>query len=410
MDFSQPSLFNQFQTKIHKEIAPIVQASKTTPIPENFYFLNVRVRTRSQLPPYFMVYFLFVELLQFRNLGPDEKVAWVIPIEYKGQFFTIEHRKFGLGIFSIKEESTKCEEIVELVSKAVVKAKPFFEYLALKAVNESQLNVKNNCRELFDRYEYFLNRYKIVLQKYKNWRDAPLPKLDTNLDLTALFNEMYKTQQEGMGNSDSRIDEVEDNDYHPSIEMPWLAQATIEAFFSWTEHLFIHIAILQGRITEGKAVGELAGANWAEKFKAAIPIMSKEMKRNYEELLSIRRQVRNFVAHGSFGRDFEAFQFHSGAGAVPVRMFIDKAKSKYSFEVITTYDDASAVSVIEKFISLLWKDDRLPAKIYLIDNQLPVLLTFAANGTYRMAMESTENMENFTRYLNYEIDKAANMD
>jgi hypothetical protein len=32
--------------------------------------------------------------------------------------------------------------------------------------------------------------------------------------------------------------------------------AAIDAFFSWTEHMFIHLAILNGRITTGKAFSD----------------------------------------------------------------------------------------------------------------------------------------------------------
>jgi|SRR5690349_8664395 len=35
-------------------------------------------------------------------------------------------------------------------------------------------------------------------------------------------------------------------------------------------------------------------------------------------LLTLRRWVRNFVAHDSFGKDGQTFSFHSNAGAVPM--------------------------------------------------------------------------------------------
>jgi hypothetical protein len=50
----------------------------------------------------------------------------------------------------------------------------------------------------------------------------------------------------------------------------WLALAAIDAFYAWTEHIFIHIAILQGRITTGTELADLAGAEWNVKFKHAL--------------------------------------------------------------------------------------------------------------------------------------------
>jgi hypothetical protein len=52
----------------------------------------------------------------------------------------------------------------------------------------------------------------------------------------------------------------------------WLAMAAIDAFFSWTEHIFIHLTTLQGRITTAAEVAKLADANWPTKFKTAVDI------------------------------------------------------------------------------------------------------------------------------------------
>jgi hypothetical protein len=47
----------------------------------------------------------------------------------------------------------------------------------------------------------------------------------------------------------------------------------------------------------------MADKEWSEKVKVAIDLSTdKEMKGIYEELLEIRRQVRNYMAHGAFGR------------------------------------------------------------------------------------------------------------
>src|SRR6185295_6297860 len=107
--------------------------------------------------------------------------------------------------------------------------------------------------------------------------------------------------------------------------------AAIEAFFSWTEHVLILIAILQGRLKTGMDVARVAQGDWSEKIKAAVDLSGNaKMKALYEELLEIRRQVRNFMAHGAFGKHGEAFRFHSGAGAVPVNLTDPDDRNKFS--------------------------------------------------------------------------------
>ena len=62
--------------------------------------LSSRTDGGRDLPPYYLVYFLLVDLLGFPNLGQWEKVAWTVPVRYRGRLYGIEHRKMGLGIFA----------------------------------------------------------------------------------------------------------------------------------------------------------------------------------------------------------------------------------------------------------------------------------------------------------------------
>lgn len=98
------------------------------------------------LPPYCLVYFLLCELLDFPNLGIGEKVAWSVPIVFKGNPFLIEHKKFGLGIFApySEENILEAKQISVLLSKGVKIGQPYFDWIATEAVKESKLNVINN--------------------------------------------------------------------------------------------------------------------------------------------------------------------------------------------------------------------------------------------------------------------------
>jgi integrase len=100
----------------------------------------------------------------------------------------------------------------------------------------------------------------------------------------------------------------------------WLGLAAIDAFFSWTEHVFIHLAILQGRLTTGNQVAEVADADWSTKFRAALDLTDHETKAHFDTLVVIRRQMRNFMAHGAFGKQGEGIVHHRLTGRdQPVR-------------------------------------------------------------------------------------------
>jgi hypothetical protein len=193
-------------------------------------------------------------------------------------------------------------------------------------------------------------------------------------------------------------------------EANWLALAAIDSFFSWTEHVFIHLAILQGKCITGNDIARLAVANWDAKFKAALDINEPDTKHYYDELTVIRRQLRNFVSHGSFGKQGEAFSFHSGTGAVPVSLPYREHGVSFRLGIGIEFVDHDAITLIHDFIGHLWSGPRRPARIYLQHEDLPLILTMAQSGEYARGMASEEEMTELVDHLSRERDRHANMD
>lgn len=375
--------------RVRKAVAPLRPADR-----DDYGNIGI-IRTKGGhvLPEHYLVYFLLVELLRFPHGGRREKVAWTIPVNYRGKLALIEHRKLGLGIFSAgtSEDEEAAVMIVKAVERGAKAAAPFFDHLAGEAVSRSRLNVTNNSAWLFGRYEYLREQFRVMAASAEARRD-----------------EVVTTEEI----STNRIKSVSYS--FPAIrlrqEAAWLGIAAIDAFFSWTEHVLIHIAILQGMLRTGEEVADLAAADWSEKVKTAIGLDDAEMKSLFDKLLTIRRQIRNYMAHGAFGKQGEAFQFHSSAGAVPVNLTDPDGRDKFSMWLSPSFDEAGAIRTADSFIEKLWGDDLAPAKLYIQDRALPVILTFASDGTYESAMTSIEDMEHLVEGLIREMDDAANMD
>ena len=351
------------------------------------FFGGERTKAGRELPEYYLVYFLLVDLLGFENLGRHEKIAWSIPVELDGQLLFIEHRKMGLGVFSSHNTDSEdaAMEVVRLVKKGVKVAQPYFDWRAQDAVMNSQVNVRNRSKQLYDRFQFLLDLYQT-----KSAESEVALKADS---------------------SGFRF-----HDYRVRRQMEWLAFSAIESFFSWTEHVFIHLAILQGKCTTGVGVGDLAGGEWGPKFKSALDIGDPTIKRYYDELMSVRNRVRNFVAHGAFGKDGEAFRFHSDAGAVPVLLPHRQGDNSYRFPDSLALSrpskggsDHDAIALIQDFTSYIRSGPLTPAWIYL-DSGEDLTLTMAQNGTYGLAMVSEESMTEFVEGLSYFSDMHANMD
>jgi hypothetical protein len=74
------------------------------------------------------------------------------------------------------------------------------------------------------------------------------------------------------------------------------------------------------------------------------------------------------------------------------------------------FDDKEALATIEKFIVYLWSGRREPARVYIQESSLPLILPRAADGTYAAAMASVDDMREFVDQLGAQFDRAANMD
>lgn len=378
----------QIHEKALKAIAPLKPPDQSARIG-----FGKRTKAGQKLPPYYLVYFLLVDLLNFGHGGRWEKVAWTIPVDYEGKLALVEHRKFGLGVFSAAtpDDELAAEGIVRAVERGVKAAAPFFDHLAAKAIEGSRLNVNNNSAWLFCRYEYLRDQFRERVAAEE-----------------ARKNEVQKVEE--MLPNGTKITHYSVIRFVIRREAAWLGIAAIDAFFSWTEHALIHIAILRGKLKTGDEVASLAAADWTDKIKTAIGFADPEFKSLYDELLAVRRQVRNYMAHGAFGKSGEAFRFHSGAGAVPVNLTDLQGRDNFSMESGPSFDEAAAIGTAESFIKKLWEGNLAPAKVLIQEASLPIILTHANDGTYQRAMRSVEEMESFVEAETRAMDNAVNMD
>lgn len=387
-----PPEFEPIKQAALRALGPVRPADSNTQADQKFLFTAQRTRAGNDLPAYYLVYFLLVDLLGFKNLGQFEKISWSVPIDFNGRAFLIEHRKMGLGVFAHdpKAEEDAARAIVIRIQKGVKAARPFFDWLATQAVQNSQVNVLNNSESLLDRFNYLLAAYR-------------------NKAKEAIDRKDERVVEEGE-TPNGKWSSTHLPAFQLRKEARWLALAAIDAFFSWTEHVFIHLGILTGTITTGNEVADIAAAEWSVKFKRAIDISNPTTKDLFDKLMVIRQELRNFVAHGAFGKQGEAFRFHSGAGAVPVMLPHRAGSRKFLLGSGLAFDEDAAINVIESFVSHLWTGSRAPAEIYIQRSELPLILTLAADGTYARAMTSIDDMSELVDHLTWQFDQAANMD
>ena len=343
------------------------------------------------LPPYYLIYFLMVELLGFSNLGQRKNAAWVIPIRFRGRLYGIEYRDSGPGIFTpnpdpdagmdtppAKEAQRESLEIAALIRQALAAADPWFKWRAGQAASGNDLNVVNDSEWLFGRYEFFRDRFRalrVEAEERKGERVITKGAIKDGTPYTSVSVPSLKIEREA----------------------DWNAQAAMEAFFSWTEHVFIHLSILQGRVRSGGDVARLAEADWKTKLETALDVSDPETGKHQELLSGLHTQVRRVAAQGAFGREGEALWFHSGAGPAPLHLTGDQSHP-WSLAGEAALDPAEAISAMEGFIEHLWSGPRGVMQEYIFSG-LPAFLLFAADGTYEKAIRSEGYMARFVQNL-----------
>jgi hypothetical protein len=70
--------------------------------------------------------------------------------------------------------------IVNHIHKPVKAARPFFDWLATKAVEDSAVNVRNNSASLFERFEYLRDLYRANADEAENRKGERIVKSGTN--------------------------------------------------------------------------------------------------------------------------------------------------------------------------------------------------------------------------------------
>jgi len=374
----------KMRNNVLRAIAPIEK-----PNSDDFGSGNPRVFKGIPHSEYYLIFLLLVDLLGFKYLGPGEKVAYTIPINFEGRRHSIVYAKFGMKI--VFSEGGDGEAVYAALKNGMRAAKRYYLWRAEEASVTSDLNLISKCPQLWDKYVFLREQSETLAGKFEAEKDNAVVEKGYNEDGSFSWASIS----------------------YPAYELRnqsvWLHEAAVDAFFAWCEQALVHVAVLMGKLTNGKEIAELLKREFGEKCKQVLNLSNAKDKASYDDILSLRVELRNYIAHGSFGKDGSTFQFHSRVGAVPLRILDSENSSGFSFGTEGTRDWENDYSRIESFLNQLWSEGRRPAKQYL-ETGFPCVLTYATDGTYQHAMQDEEEMKRFIEFLSRQIDDAANMD
>ena len=338
---------------------------------------------------YYLIFMLLVDLLGFKYWGPGEKVAYIISVEFEGQLYSVIYAKFGMKIEYL--EGGDGEAVYRALKKGIKAAKPYYLWRAEQASGSSDLNLLSKCPQLWEKYIFLKNQSEVLMKRFEAEKDQSVVEKGYNEDGSFSWSSVSYPAYEFRSQS------------------LWLHETAVDAFFAWCEQALVHMAVLMGKLLNGREIAELLKREFGEKCKLVLDLSDVADKSTYDDILNLRAELRNYVAHGSFGKDGSTFQFHSRVGAVPMKILDSGTTSELAFGTSSSRDWESDYARIDSFLDQLWSSGRHPAKQYL-ETGFPCVLSYATDGIYQRAMRNEDEMAEFIEFLSRQIDDAANMD
>lgn len=341
----------------------------------------------------YIIYLLFVDILGYQYSGMSEKVAWEIPIKFKGCSFILSHRKFGFKFISNEIN----EKILNTANEAMTKinnAIPLVEKILQPKINEivseGKITIDNEYLTLRRRYKFFYERTKVSFKKKEekyNFHKYNNPSKDN-------INEML----------DEYFTGVEEKEYYLS--------ATLDAFYSWLE--FLLIALFPFFNSERNIdIHKIISMSWSEKFKKIFDLKNdKNIKIIYDDLLVLKEQFRNPMAHGHYLKNKGLFYIHMpNLGAIPFHLTENGKKLEYSFKRINENNFNKISGCLERFEYYIENTHHVTklATRYL-KNGLDLYFNYESRVEYKMACKSDKDMDYFIELTQKRVDDSRNMD
>src|SRR5437764_7745775 len=113
---------------------------------------------RAALPP-FAVFLAFVTFAKYPFAGRSEKIAWAIPIRFRGLPFVLEHQKFGFHIYPLsKPPSELVRELIGRVRHAVQCVDKLMQPFAEIQVRKGNVTIVNRQSTFRFMYEFLRDK------------------------------------------------------------------------------------------------------------------------------------------------------------------------------------------------------------------------------------------------------------
>lgn len=353
----------------------------------------------------YIVFVMFVYLKQFKFFGQEEKVAWTIPVKYKGEPFILTHRKFGFSIISNSdtEEVKKLGiEAMNYIKKAIPCAEVLFEPLVREQFDKGKITLENEYVQIKSRYQFFRDKAATAFDEAAALAGKSKSIKTEGIDNIKGFEEMFSKFIAHHNGSAEHL--MAGNNF---------ATAMLDSYFCLIEHTFVLLLPFLAHIkTEEINLESFIGENWSGKLKKVLPLADdKEAMLLYERLNRIKEELRNPLTHGYFLRGGDSFLVHMPQiGAIPMNLTKQNSQFRYGFFPIEHMSFEEICRCFDDFDSFLNTRAATKYGMRFIDTGMSIAFDSRSSQMYQAAMTSDEDFEQFCWAESARQTDAMNMD
>lgn len=387
-------LLKDFESDPAPKVIKIPYGKGVWTIKENRIELPANLRVYH---PY-VVFIIFVHLKNFEYFGQEEKVAWTIPIKFKGHPFILTHRKFGFNIISNEdgEEITKvAHEAISCIKKATPYAETLIESIIVQLVEKGNVTLENESRAIHSRYQFFRKKaekeFKLAIKNKDKFKKIERKGKGMIASVTSFQDLSVKYRLAG-------------NNY---------ATAMLDAYFSLLEHILVLLLPFVPHVKfEEFNLNNFISLNWREKLKIIIELEKDiNVLKLYERLNAIKEDLRNPLTHGYFLKDGNSLYVHMPkVGAIPMNLTKKENHLNYAFFVVHEANFDVIVKTFDEFYDYLKSNSATMYGMKYVESGLPVAFDLSSRQRYKYSMTDIHHFDEFIRQQDYDYTNAINMD
>ena len=241
-------------------------------------------------PPSYIIDILFFNVLGCIDFGSWDKIKWHTYFSYKNVTFLLYDYKFGSSTIKyVDDDPSKKIVLEELLKKIKIASKLIDKELRAfleQEIIKENFYIRNSYISLKLIYNYYKDKYIKTRKRFSNVRPA---KDTSDKSLTNFLNKKWNLDKESQ----------------------YYMFSVIISFFSLSEFLLISLLCFSNKKVSYNYFKNLS---WDERFKLIFNISkNKEICKIYNDLLEIRKEYRNPLAHGIWSQYEQLL--------VPLKMF-----------------------------------------------------------------------------------------